>query len=41
MNEERILKGSFNKSGETTGRNRITTRVILPIKWVRDLGVTE
>lgn len=41
MKEERILKVSFNKSGGTAGRNGMTTRVTLPIKWVRDLGITE
>ena len=41
MKEERILKVSFNKSGGTAGKNGMTTRVTLPIKWVRNLGVTE
>lgn len=41
MNEERILKISFNKSGGTAGKNGVTTRVTLPIKWIRELGITE
>ncbi|XZM35229.1 hypothetical protein ACSXAY_17500 (plasmid) [Clostridium perfringens] len=35
------MKVSFNKSGGTAGKNGMTTRVTLPIKWVRDLDVTE
>ncbi|WP_416188305.1 hypothetical protein [Clostridium perfringens] len=41
MKEERILKVSFNKSGGAAGKNGMTTRVTLPIKWVRYLGVNE
>lgn len=41
MQEERILKVSFNKSGGTAGKNGMTTRVTLPIKWVRYLGINE
>ncbi|WP_447412881.1 hypothetical protein [Clostridium perfringens] len=41
MQEERILKVSFNKSGGTAGKNGMTTRVTLPIKWIRYLGINE
>ncbi|WP_283697466.1 AbrB/MazE/SpoVT family DNA-binding domain-containing protein [Clostridium perfringens] len=41
MKEERILKVSFNRSGGTVSKNEMTTRITLPIKWVKDLGVTE
>ncbi|WP_283697591.1 AbrB/MazE/SpoVT family DNA-binding domain-containing protein [Clostridium perfringens] len=41
MKEERILKVSFNRSGGTASKNGMTTRITLPIKWVKDLGVTE
>ncbi len=41
MQEERILKVSFNKSGGTSGKNGMTTRVTLPIKWIRYLGINE
>ena len=41
MKEERILKVSFNSSGGTASKNGMTTRITLPIKWVKDLGVTE
>ena len=38
MKEERIVKMQFQKSGA----GNITTRVTLPIVWVRDeLGITK
>ncbi|MBS4933761.1 MAG: AbrB/MazE/SpoVT family DNA-binding domain-containing protein [Intestinibacter bartlettii] len=39
--KERILKVSFNKSGGTSSRNGVTTRLTLPISWIRELGITE
>lgn len=39
--KERILKVTFNKSGGTSSRNGITTRLTLPTSWVKDLGITE
>lgn len=38
---ERILKITFNKSGGTSSRNGITTRLALPTSWVKELGLTE
>lgn len=38
--ETRKLKVSFNKSGGTAGSGGVTTRVILPIKWIRAMGIT-
>lgn len=38
---ERILKVTFNKSGGTSSRNGITTRLALPTSWVKELGLTE
>lgn len=38
---ERLLKVSFNKSGGTSSRNGITTRLTLPTSWVKKLGLTE
>ena len=35
--EERKAKISYNKSG----RGSLTTRVTLPITWLRQLGVSE
>ena len=34
--EERKAKILFNK----TGNNSVTTRITLPVTWVRDLGAT-
>lgn len=39
--KERILKVTFNKSGGTSSRNGITTRLTLPTSWVKELGITE
>lgn len=39
--KERILKVSFNKSGGTSSRNGITTRLTLPTSWIKELGITE
>lgn len=39
--KERILKISFNKSGGTSSRNGITTRLTLPTSWIKGLGITE
>lgn len=39
--KERILKISFNKSGGTSSRNGITTRLTLPTSWIKELGITE
>ena len=39
--KERILKVSFNKSGGTSSRNGVTTRLTLTISWIRELGITE
>lgn len=38
---ERVLKVTFNKSGGTSSRNGVTTRLALPTSWVKDLGITE
>ncbi|QUF85045.1 AbrB/MazE/SpoVT family DNA-binding domain-containing protein [Clostridium butyricum] len=38
---ERILKVTFNKSGGTSSRNGVTTRLTLPTSWVKELGLTE
>lgn len=38
---KRILKVTFNKSGGTSSRNGITTRVTLPTSWIKELGITE
>lgn len=38
---ERVLNISFNKSGGTSSRNGVTTRITLPVSWVRELGATE
>lgn len=35
--EKRNLKISFYKSG----RGTLSTRVILPIKWIKKMGITE
>lgn len=37
----RVLKVTFNKSGGTSSRNGITTRITLPTSWVKELGLTE
>jgi hypothetical protein len=39
--KERVLKVTFNKSGGTSSRNGITTRITLPTSWVKELGLTE
>lgn len=39
--KERTLKVSFNKSGGTSSRNGITTRITLPTSWIKELGITE
>lgn len=39
--KERILKVTFNKSGGTSSRNGITTRLTLPTSWIKELGLTE
>lgn len=39
--KERTLKVTFNKSGGTSSRNGITTRLTLPISWIKELGLTE
>jgi len=41
MFKERVLKVTFNKSGGTSSRNGITTRITLPTSWVKELGITE
>lgn len=38
---KRNLKVTFNKSGGTSSRNGITTRLTLPTSWVKQLGITE
>ena len=38
---ERILNVTFNKSGGTSSRNGVTTRLTLPTSWVKELGLTE
>lgn len=38
---ERELTVSFNKSGGTSSRNGVTTRVTIPTSWIRSLGITE
>ena len=38
---KRDLKVTFNKSGGTSSRNGVTTRLTLPTSWVRELGITE
>lgn len=40
LNTERILKVTFNKSGGTA-KNGITTRLTIPISWIKQLGITE
>ncbi len=35
--ESRTARVSFNKAGN----NSLTPRVILPIKWIREMGLTE
>lgn len=35
--EERKAKILFNK----TGNNSVTTRITLPVTWVRELGATQ
>lgn len=39
--EERELKVTFNKSGGTSSRNGVTTRLTIPTSWVKSLGITE
>jgi hypothetical protein len=39
--KERTLRITFNKSGGTSSRNGITTRLTLPTSWVKSLGLTE
>lgn len=39
--KERVLKVTFNKSGGTSSRNGVTTRLALPTSWVKELGITE
>lgn len=41
MDNKRILKVSFNKSGGTASKGGITTRITLPISWIKELGITE
>lgn len=38
---ERILNVTFNKSGGNSSRNGVTTRITLPVSWIRELGITE
>ena len=39
--KERILKVAFNKAGGTSIRNNKSTRIALPVSWLRELGVSE
>lgn len=39
--KERILKVTFNKSGGTSSRNGVTTRITIPTSWIKELGLTE
>jgi len=39
--ESKNRKVSFNKSGGTAGNGGITARVILPITWIRKMGITQ
>lgn len=38
---KRELKITFNKSGGSSSRNSITTRLALPTSWIKEIGVTE
>lgn len=37
---ERVAKVLFNKVGGNASKNAISNRVILPITWVREMGIT-
>lgn len=39
--KERILNVTFNKSGGTSSRNGVTTRLTLPTSWIKELGITQ
>ncbi len=38
--EQRTLKITFNKSGGTASKNGVTTRLTLPVSWIREMGLT-
>lgn len=38
---ERILKIIFNKSGGTSGKGGITTRLTIPKSWIDEMGITQ
>ena len=38
--EKRNLKIMFSKSGGTASKNAQVTRIALPVKWIRELGLT-
>lgn len=39
MKEKRNLKVIFNRSGGTASKGGITSRITLPIAWVREMGL--
>jgi len=39
--EQRILKIMFTKSGGTASKNGVTTRLNIPVSWIREMGLTE
>ena len=39
MEEKRNLKVIFNRSGGTASKGGITSRITLPIAWVREMGL--
>lgn len=38
--ETRKLKVLFTKPGGTASKGAVSTRLTLPVKWVKDLGLT-
>lgn len=38
--ESRKLRIMFSKSGGTASKNAQVTRIALPVKWIKDLGLT-
>ena len=39
MEEKRNLKVIFNRSGGTAGKGGITSRITIPIAWVREMEI--
>ena len=39
--EKRDARVMFNKAGGNAGKNSYTTKISLPVTWVREMGITQ